>query len=179
MTHPDTPIYLAILTSVICFFLWIWDELKVSTDFSYLPKIHQPDGDRPFKDDWVIYKLGIKIPRWWFTKAAVFPPRILIGSKELRFNNAVPWKNEDEGLLGTKEQYKWPEWGPKPWQVIPGGAWYIAICYPRIFGLAIPLPTISITFKNLKAVRIGVRYSDGPSERYYEIFGLGTKDLNG
>lgn len=171
----DNAIYLAVFIAICCFFLWIYDELKLPSDFSHLPAIHRPDGARPYKDDWVIYKLGIKIPRWWFTKKAVYPPRILIGSKELRFNHADASKNEDVGLLGNKKQYPWPQYGPKPFQK---SGWYLAINFPQIFGLPIPIPYLTVTV-NGKAFRIGARWSEGPSERYIELFGLGTKDLNG
>lgn len=144
--------------------------------YDYLPPIHRPDGDKPFHEDWILYKwFGIKVPRWLDARPAVFPPRVIWGSKELLFNNALAWKNEDKGLLGTEEEYPWSDWGPKPYQ--PAGKWYLALSFPGFLGTFIPLPYFTFTLPNGQAFRIGVRWSEGVGERYYVLFGLGIKKV--
>lgn len=145
-------------------------------DWNGLPPDNPESNWRPFQDDYLIYKwFGIKIPRYWFSRPCVFPPLVLFGSKELSFNNALAWKNEDVGLIGTRQKYEWPGWGVKPYQ--PRGKWFMALTFPEIFGIAIPLPSISFTLKNGKAFRLGVRWTEGNTERYYSLLGYGTKQI--
>ena len=152
--------------------------MVMENTYDYLPEIHRPDGAVPYQTDWFIYKVfGIKIPRHWFSRPMVHPPKVIFGSSWLRFNWADVNKNDAVGFVAIKPEFNrlWPRAGPKPYQ--NSICWYIAICYPQIFGLTIPLPTFSFTSSKGKAIRLGVRWSEGPGERYYSILGFGTKDV--
>src|SRR3990167_8676398 len=84
---------LVIVTVFLCSIVLVikeWKEFRgvpMTEDYSYLPDIHRPNGERPFHDDWVLYKwFGVRFPRWFDARPAGYPPRVLAGSLALLFN---------------------------------------------------------------------------------------------
>ena len=141
----------------------------MTPDYSWFPEIHRPGGSRSTHDDFKLWPLTL-IPRHWTAFPQGSAPRMLWGSQRY-WNSAQPQGHDS--FIGPQEKCPWPEYGAKP--IPPVGTWQLSLSYPVIFGKTIPVPYFAITFKTF-TFYASCRWSDGPSERYYNL-GAGFKKV--